>query len=179
MNLPSKPPEVVIVTAPLPPAPAVPAAASVFPGANAILDALAGIKTDLRVLGETFDTHKRETEAKFDGVATTVGQIVEYVNGSLPPPAGMPPGDGSTPIVIEPLRVTVPRAAKVAEQARTEVAALALQLGEMRTELGKQSSLMGIGKKGIEWALSSEGRKQLAMLALMAYGVLHSVGIIK
>lgn len=148
-------------------------------GADAILAAIADLKGDVSKLASGLEAHKRETAETFAGMADTVEQIVTYVNGaSFPPGGAAPPSDG-TAAPVEPLRVTVPKATKMAEQARADVAALALKVDAARLELDKQSSLMGIGKRGLEWALSAEGRKQLAILSLAIYGVLHTAGIVK
>ncbi len=155
--------------------PAAPPAA--LAGADAILSALASLSGDVRALGESIETNKREADARFEGMAETIGQVVEYVNGSLPPPTA--PSDGSPTIAIEPLRVTVPRAAQVAADAKKGVELLTLQMAEVKAELQGHSSLMGIGKRGLAWAISAEGRKQLGLLALAVVGVMHTLGWVK
>ena len=40
-----------------------------------------------------------------------------------------------------------------------------------KDEIAKQSAFMGIGKRGVEWATSKEGRAALFQLAVTAFGV--------
>jgi len=124
--------------------------------ANAILEAIAGVSRDVRDLGARIDDHDDELRS-----------LRRAIHGSKRPPDG---GGGTTPIADM---------ARRGSQALFDVEELRGELLAVRSELKKQSSAMGIGKRGLDWLFSATGAKtivRLATLAGAAYAALHAAG---
>jgi hypothetical protein len=122
---------------------------------NAILTAIAGVAKDVRELGDRIDDHDDELRS-----------IRRALHGSKSPPTTT--SDPSTPIAVM---------AQRGSAASFDVEELRGELLSMRTELARQSSAMGLGKRGAAWLASAEGRRSivgLLTLAGAAYAALHA-----
>jgi hypothetical protein len=118
---------------------------------NAILDAIAGVAGDVRALGDRIDDHDDELRS-----------LRRALHGSKSPP------NSGIPIAVM---------AERGSAASFDVEELRGELLAVRTELAKQSSAMGLGKRGAAWLASAEGRRSvvgLLTLAGAAYAALHA-----
>ncbi len=124
---------------------------------NAILEAIAGVSQDVRDLGSRIDDHDDELRS-----------LRRAIHGSKrPPDMGVSP---SIPIF---------EMAKRGSGAAFDVEELRGELLAVRSELARQSSAMGLGKRGLDWLISAAGAKtivRLATLAGAAYAALHATG---
>ena len=119
---------------------------------NAILQAIAGVAEDVRGLASRIDSHDDELRS-----------LRRAIHGSKSPPNGGPP------IAIM---------ARQGSQASFDVEELRGELLAVRTELARQSSAMGLGKRGLSWLFSAEGGRsvvRLLTLAGAAYAALHTI----
>ena len=121
---------------------------------NAILEAIAGVSRDVRDLGHRIDDHDDE-----------IRSLRRAIHGSKAPPL-----TSTTPLAVM---------ARQGSQASFDVEELRGELLAVRTELGRQSSAMGIGKRGLDWLFSRNGANtivRLATLAGAAYAALRAAG---
>lgn len=137
---------------------------SVAPGTeatNAILKAIADLSKDVREGSHAI----REVSKRLDEHDVIIGEIRHAIHGSHPPPPN-PNGKpaGSTPLVV---------LAQRGSAASFDVEELKGEVMAVRAELARQSSMMGIGMRGLEWAKSPTGRDSLIRLATLA-GVIYA-----
>lgn len=122
--------------------------------ANTILEAIKSVDDKVSALSAVVTGHGEE-----------IVILRRAVHGSDPPP-----GDGALPI------------ARQASEASLDVASLRTELADVRAELAKQSSAMGIGVRGLKWLASKDGRTTVLRVATAfgsTYAALHAAGLVR
>ncbi len=123
--------------------------------ANAILEAIADLKGDVQGVHSRLDDHDEE-----------ISSLRRAIHGSKRPPKDGPP---------------IAEMAKRGSSAAFDVEELRGELLAVRTELAKQSSAMGLGKRWIDFLFSAAGLRAVVRLATLvgaAYAALHTSGAI-
>ncbi len=126
---------------------------------NSILEAIAGVSAEVRELREVMEDHE-----------LAIGALRRRVDGSRPPTgpepaiAVMARQGSAASFDVEELRgeLIAVHSEQKAQRAASDAFAAAV-----RTELKAQSSMMGIGKRGLAWLRSPEGRRTIISLATL------------
>jgi len=142
--------------------------------------AVRNVQVALTNLQETTDRNSRDVATIAAGLKDAIAKADRIERNTFG--SDMPPASTSTPPT--PLDEVAARANDTASRAHLEVAALEGRMiagfasaeqkqVEIAAELAKQSSAMGLGKRGLAWAVSKEGASMVIRIATLlgvAYG---------
>lgn len=128
---------------------------------NTILAAIADMRGEVRDFKHDVTTRLDEHDQEFKSIRRAI-------HGTSNPP----PGDA-----MREKQPSIADMAKAGSIASGDVAELKGELLAVRAELAKQSFVMGIGRRGLDWVFSARGAKavvQLATLAGVAYAAFRA-----